>query len=82
MLKCPGARPTFVLHRCAQAGAQAPPHSSSAQLEHEWHRLLAKLRVPNRALHEKWRALERPQCHPMFYARPGAIAPWERVLMP
>jgi hypothetical protein len=54
----------------------------SAQLEHEWHRLLAKLRVRNPALHKKWRALQRPQCHPMFYVRPGAIASWERTLTP
>jgi hypothetical protein len=51
---------------------------TSAQIEHEWHHLLAKMRKRDPALYRKWRALKLPRCHPLFYVRAGAIEPWER----
>jgi hypothetical protein len=52
---------------------------ASAQLEHEWQHLLAKLKARNRLQYRKCRALKTPQCHPLLYLRPGRIASWERL---
>jgi hypothetical protein len=52
---------------------------TSAQLEHEWHHLLAKLKTRSPMLYRKWRALRTPLPHPLLHVRPGDIAPWERV---
>jgi hypothetical protein len=51
---------------------------TSAQLEHEWRHLLAKLKARNRVQYRKCRALQAPQCHPLLYVRSGRIASWER----
>ena len=55
---------------------------TSAQLEHEWRHLLAKLKTRHPALCNKWRALKAPQCHPLLYVRPASIAAWERLPYP
>jgi pyrimidine dimer DNA glycosylase len=52
---------------------------TSAQLEHEWQHLLAKLKARNRLQYRKCRALKTPQCHPLLYVRPGRIESWERL---
>jgi hypothetical protein len=52
---------------------------TSAQLEHEWQHLLAKLKKRNRMHYRKYRALSEPQCHPLLYVRRGRIASWERL---
>ncbi len=52
---------------------------TSGQLRHEWRHLMAKLAVRNPALRRKWRGLKAPQCHPLFKARSGAVAAWEKI---
>ena len=52
---------------------------TSAQLEHEWQHLLAKLKARNVMQYMKCQALRMPQCHPLLYVRPGRIASWERA---
>ena len=51
---------------------------SGGQLLHEWQHLLQKLSARNPALHSKWRSVSRPEHHPLFRARPGSKASWER----
>jgi len=52
---------------------------TAGQVEYEWHHLLHKLAVRNPGLHERWRTVRTPECHPLFKVRPGPIEPWERV---
>ena len=58
----------------------APVVVSEGQLQYEWHHLLQKLALRNPALQEQWRAIDVPECHPMFRVQPGPIESWERVL--
>ncbi len=50
---------------------------SSGQLEHEWRRLLAKLRSRDPGLYRKARA-DAPRPHPLFEVKDGPVEPWER----
>ena len=52
---------------------------TAGQVEHEWQHLLQKLAVRNPALHEQWRSISAPQCHPLFQIQPGPVESWERV---
>ena len=52
---------------------------STGQVQHEWHHLLHKLALRNRALYERWCAVSAPECHPLFHLQPGPIESWERV---
>ena len=49
------------------------------QLEYEWQHLLKKLASRSPAVHRQWRALESPECHPLFRCKAGGIEPWERA---
>lgn len=49
------------------------------QLDHEWQRLLAKLRRRNPALYRMNRRIRRPSAHPLFRVTPGPVAAWERA---
>ena len=51
---------------------------SDGQLLHEWQHLLRKLSARSPALHSRWRNVSNPAHHPLFRARPGSIASWER----
>jgi len=51
---------------------------ATGQLAFEWQHLMAKLAMRNPPLHEKWRLLESPDCHPLFRRRAGGIEAWER----
>lgn len=48
------------------------------QLDYEWERLLAKLRLRNPAFYRANMQV-RPQAHPLFRVTRGPIAPWERI---
>lgn len=48
------------------------------QLRHEWRHLLGKLAVRSPEVHARWHRIERPQPHPLFRVRPGAVAAWEK----
>ncbi len=39
---------------------------------------MRKLAVRNADLHEHWRSVRAPQCHPLFSLRAGDVEPWER----
>jgi hypothetical protein len=52
---------------------------STGQVEHEWRHLLAKLAVRSPVLYRRWRSVARPECHPLFRARPGPLEPWEKA---
>ena len=56
----------------------APIGVTAGQLDFEWRHLMAKLALRNPDVHAKWKAVERPQCHPLFRRRAGAIESWER----
>jgi hypothetical protein len=51
---------------------------TSGQMEYEWSHLLAKLKVRNPALYQKWRETEAPAPHPLFKVRAGEVESWER----
>jgi len=52
---------------------------TAGQVDYEWQHLLQKLAVRNPALHEQWRAIKTPDCHPLFRVQPGPIESWERI---
>jgi hypothetical protein len=56
----------------------APLAVTRGQLEHEWRRLLAKLRSRNYSLYRKLCGVRLPRAHPLFRVEPGPVAPWER----
>jgi hypothetical protein len=51
---------------------------SEGQLLYEWQHLLQKLSARSPALHSRWRKVSSPAHHPLFRARPGSKASWER----
>ena len=51
---------------------------TAGQIDYEWRHLAQKLAVRSPALHEQWRAIGTPECHPLFRVRPGRIEAWER----
>ena len=51
---------------------------SDGQLLHEWQHLLHKLAARSPALYERWRKVPTPAHHPLFRARRGPVASWER----
>jgi hypothetical protein len=51
---------------------------NAGQLAHEWRHLLRKLARRSPALGRRWRALERPQAHPLMRRRGGPVEHWER----
>ena len=63
---------------------EAQTHTSIAvtagQLEYEWRHLLRKLALRSPALHERWRAVDTPEYHPIFRLQPGPVEPWERAI--
>jgi hypothetical protein len=56
-----------------------PIATTNGQVSLEWQHLLAKLSRRNPALHEHWRKLGSPRCHPLFARVPGPVEPWERA---
>jgi Pyrimidine dimer DNA glycosylase len=56
-----------------------PISTTTEQILYEWRHLLAKLSMRNRVLHQRWRIVGVPQCHPLFTPVPGLIEPWERT---
>lgn len=51
---------------------------TSGQLAYELAHLMAKLEVRSPTLHQKWRAIEIPEAHPLFEVQPGEVESWER----
>lgn len=51
---------------------------TSGQLEYEWRHLMRKLAVRSPELQKRWRAIRRPEPHPLFRVRPGDVAAWEQ----
>ena len=51
---------------------------TEGQMEYEWKHLLGKLKSRSPAEYRKWMKIRRPDPHPLFRVRPGAIAEWER----
>jgi hypothetical protein len=53
---------------------------SSGQLALEWRHLQRKLAIRNSSLLARWHDdVNVPACHPLFWRRPGPVAPWERA---
>jgi hypothetical protein len=70
---------SFDRAKIGRARIQAPVLVTAGQLQHEWQHLLQKLAARNPPLHEQWRRIAVPDCHPLFRIRPGPIESWERV---
>lgn len=70
---------SFDRSKVGRARAQASIPVTAGQVEHEWHHLLQKLARRNPELHERWRSVGVPECHPLFRLQAGPIEPWERV---
>jgi hypothetical protein len=51
---------------------------TEGQVQYEWEHLMRKLSVRNKALRKQWRAVDSPECHPLFEQAPGDIESWER----
>lgn len=59
---------------------EGPVLVTAGQVEYEWQHLLHKLEIRNPALHQQWRDISDPECHPMFRVQPGPIESWERAI--
>lgn len=70
---------SFDRTKVGRARTQASVLVTEGQVQYEWAHLLQKLAVRNPALHEQWRTIRVPDCHPMFRVQPGAVELWERV---
>jgi hypothetical protein len=70
---------SFDRSKAGRARMPEPFLVTGGQVQYEWDHLLRKLAVRNPALHEQWRAIDIPECHPMFRVRPGPVESWERV---
>ena len=57
-------------------------YATTGQLDYEWQHLLAKLTVRSPETYQAWIKLDRPETHPLFQLKPGAIADWENAYMP
>ena len=56
-----------------------PILTTTGQVSHEWRHLLRKLAVRNPKLHDRWRTVRVPRCHPLFNRVEGPLESWERV---
>src|SRR5512144_3072739 len=70
---------SFDRSKIGRSRIQAPIPVTAGQVEYEWHHLLQKLAVRSPVLHEQWRAIGAPECHPLFRVHPGPIESWERA---
>ena len=52
---------------------------TEGQLKFEFDHLLAKLRLRDPARYEELRGMRLIEPHPLFYAVPGGVEPWERA---
>jgi len=52
---------------------------STGQLALEWEHLKRKLAVRNPAVLARWRDVNFPECHALFYSEPGPVASWEKA---
>ena len=52
---------------------------TTGQLEYEWEHLMRKLYSRARDVHGRWRAVRRPEPHPLFRIRKGPVETWEVV---
>ncbi|HEY2629486.1 MAG TPA: pyrimidine dimer DNA glycosylase/endonuclease V [Usitatibacter sp.] len=53
--------------------------TSDGQLQYEWKHLLRKLRARSRRTYSEWKAVKRPEPHPMFRIVRGPVESWERL---
>jgi hypothetical protein len=53
--------------------------ATTEQVSYEWRHLLQKLAARSRPLHQRWRSIAVPQCHPLFTPVSGQIEAWERI---
>jgi hypothetical protein len=51
---------------------------TAGQVEYEWQHLMSKLAVRNPELHQRWRSVRMPRCHPLFEVRAGQVEAWEK----
>lgn len=52
---------------------------TEGQMFYEWTHLLRKLRERDPERRREILAVKKPEPHPLFKVRPGAVEPWERV---
>lgn len=52
---------------------------TDGQLAYEWRHLLGKLHQRSPEVSARWRAVDRPDTHPLFRVISGPIAEWEKV---
>jgi len=69
---------SFMRSKVGRVARVTPIAVSRGQLRYEWKHLLAKLALRSPALKEKLKHHKRPAAHPLFRARAGAVAEWER----
>jgi hypothetical protein len=70
---------SFDRRKVGRARIPEPVWVTDGQVQYEWDHLLRKLAVRNPELHEQWRTIDIPECHPMFRVHAGGIEPWERT---
>jgi hypothetical protein len=51
---------------------------TAGQVQYEWQHLMGKLAIRNPELHQRWRSVQSPQCHPLFQVHAGEVETWER----
>jgi hypothetical protein len=56
-----------------------PIVTTTGQVLYEWQHLLRKLASRSPAVHDRWRTVRCPRCHPLFSRVKGPVESWERV---
>ena len=51
---------------------------TAGQVQYEWQHLLGKLSRRSPENWQRWRAVQTPECHPLFQVTAGDVESWER----
>jgi hypothetical protein len=67
----------FDRRRIVRPGRRVRLHATAGQVEYEWRHLKAKLARRDRNWLARLPRTSRPEAHPVFRVRPGAVETWE-----
>lgn len=68
----------FDVRKISRARAAGQLVVTRGQIDYEWQHLLAKLAKRDSALHARFQTVRRPEPHPVFRVKAGAVESWEK----
>ena len=69
---------SFNRQKVGPVRANAKIEATAGQLRYEWQHLMNKLSARSPSLYRRWRSVAKPESHPLFRVKPGAVELWER----